>query len=214
MRGRGKNGRKSIWRYNGQNFSEFDQNVNLHLRGCSSVVEHLLCMYEALGSIPGISRSDLSCCSDGKESACHAGDPGLICGLERASGEGHGNPLQCSCLENSMGRGAWGATVHRVAKSWTRLGDQTRSTQGQHYPAFHQWKKKKWNWNPVTSESLLSVFFFWWVLVAARFQRPWLQSSLISTVQCWPRVMHVVTMPYVLGWLKSLPETWIRSLGQ
>ena len=119
MRGRGKNGRKSIWRYNGQNFSEFDQNVNLHVRGCSSVVEHLLCMYEALGSIPGISRSDLSCCSDGKESACHAGDPGLICGLERASGEGHGNPLQCSCLENSMGRGAWGATVHGVTESGT-----------------------------------------------------------------------------------------------
>ena len=123
-------------------------------------------------------------------------------------------PSSILAWRNSMSRGAWGATAHRVAKSWTRLGDQTHSTQGQHYPAFHQWEKKKWNWNPVTSESLLSVFFFFWsVLVAARFQHPWLQSSLISTVQCWPRVMHVVTMPYILGWLKSLPETWIRSLA-
>ena len=69
-------------------------------------------------------------------------------------------PSSILAWRNSMGRGAWGATAHRVAKSWTRLGDQTHSTQGQHYPAFHQWEKKKWNWNPVTSESLVSVFFF------------------------------------------------------
>ena len=45
--------------------------------------------------------------SDGKESACNAGDPGLIPGLGRTPGEGTGNPLQYSCLENSMERGAW-----------------------------------------------------------------------------------------------------------
>ena len=56
--------------------------------------------------------------SDGKESACSAGDPGLISGLERAPGEGNGNPLQYSCLENPMDRGAWWAVVHGVAKSW------------------------------------------------------------------------------------------------
>ena len=44
--------------------------------------------------------------SDGKESACSAGDPGLIPGLGRSSGEGRGNPLQYSCLENCMDRGA------------------------------------------------------------------------------------------------------------
>src|SRR5574337_1229534 len=58
--------------------------------------------------------------SDGKESACNAGDPGLILGLGRSSGEGNGNPLQYSCLENPMERGAWRATVHGVAKSWTK----------------------------------------------------------------------------------------------
>ena len=57
--------------------------------------------------------------SDGKESACNAGEPGLIPGLARAPGEGNGYPLQYSCLENPMARGAWRATVHRVTKSWT-----------------------------------------------------------------------------------------------
>ena len=46
-------------------------------------------------------------------------DVGLITGLEKSPGVGKGNPLQYSCLENSMDRGAWRATVHGVAKSWT-----------------------------------------------------------------------------------------------
>ena len=50
-----------------------------------------------------------------------AGDVGLIPGLGISSGGGNGNPLQCSCLENSMDREAWPPTVHRVAKSQTRL---------------------------------------------------------------------------------------------
>ena len=48
-------------------------------------------------------------------------DTGSIPGLGRSSGEGHGNLLQYSCLQTSMDRGAWRATVHRVTKSWTRL---------------------------------------------------------------------------------------------
>ena len=55
--------------------------------------------------------------SDGKESACNAGDPGLIPGLKRSSGEENGNPLQYSCLENLMDGGAWWATIHGFAKS-------------------------------------------------------------------------------------------------
>ena len=50
-----------------------------------------------------------------------AGDKGSIPALGRSPGGGHGKPLQCSCLENLMDRGAWWATVHGVAKSWTRL---------------------------------------------------------------------------------------------
>ena len=55
--------------------------------------------------------------SDGKESACNAGDLGLIPGLGRSPGEDNGNPLQCCCLENSMDKGAWWATVHAVTKN-------------------------------------------------------------------------------------------------
>ena len=60
-------------------------------------------------------------------SACNAGDLGLIPGLGRSPGEGNGNPLQYSCLENPMDRGAWWATVHGVAKSRTQLSDFTHS---------------------------------------------------------------------------------------
>ena len=61
--------------------------------------------------------------SDSKESVCNAGDTDLIPGLGRSPGVGNGNPLQYSCLENSMDREAWRATVHGVAKSRTRLSD-------------------------------------------------------------------------------------------
>ena len=61
--------------------------------------------------------------SEGKESACNAGDLGSIPGLGRSPGGGHYNPLQNSCLENPMDRGAWEAIVHGVAKSQTRLSD-------------------------------------------------------------------------------------------
>ena len=57
-------------------------------------------------------------------------DAGPIPGLGRSLGEGHGNPLQYSCLESPLDRGAWWATVHRVAKSWAwlkRLSMHTRA---------------------------------------------------------------------------------------
>ena len=52
-------------------------------------------------------------------------DMGFIPGLGISLGEGNGNPLQCSCLENLMDKGAWQATVHGVAKSQTRLSNYT-----------------------------------------------------------------------------------------
>ena len=56
-----------------------------------------------------------------KRSACSAGDPGSIPGLQRSPGEGDGNPLQFSCLENPMDGGASQAAVHGVTKSGTQL---------------------------------------------------------------------------------------------
>ena len=57
--------------------------------------------------------------SDGKESACNVGDPGSVPGYRRSLGEGNGNLLQYSCLENPMDRGAWQAKIHGVTKSQT-----------------------------------------------------------------------------------------------
>ena len=57
--------------------------------------------------------------SDSKESACNAGNLDLLPGSGRSHGEGNGYPLQYSCLENSMDRGAWQTTVHGITQSWT-----------------------------------------------------------------------------------------------
>ena len=70
--------------------------------------------------------------ADGKASAYNAGDPGSIAGSGRSPGEGNGNPLQYSCLENLMDGGAWWATVHGVSKSWTRLSNFTSLLQATH----------------------------------------------------------------------------------
>ena len=67
--------------------------------------------------------------SDGRESASNAGDLGLIPEFGRSTGEGNGYPLQYSCLENSMNRGAWRIIVHRVTKSLTQLNRLSKPTQ-------------------------------------------------------------------------------------
>ena len=72
---------------------------------------------------------DFSGGSDNKESTCNAGDPGSIPGSGRSPGEGDDYPLQYSCLENPRNRGAWQATVHRVAQSQTRLSDCMQAWQ-------------------------------------------------------------------------------------
>ena len=86
-----------------------------------STLSKILFLY---GSLQSIEKSSLAFRgfpggSDSKEYACNAGGTGLIPGLGRSPGVGNGNPLQYSCRENPMDRGAWRATVHRIAKSWT-----------------------------------------------------------------------------------------------
>ena len=66
--------------------------------------------------------------SEVKVSAWNAGDPGSIPGSRTSPGEGNGNPLQYSCLENPMEGGAWWATAHGVTKSRTRLSDKLLTT--------------------------------------------------------------------------------------
>ena len=83
------------------------------LPGCRAVCVHGhdLALYVLLARFTDVSAN--------KQSACHAGDVGSIPESGSSPGGGHGNPLQYSCLENSMDRGAWQATVHGVVKSWT-----------------------------------------------------------------------------------------------
>ena len=78
--------------------------------------------YSRPGGFPGGSVSKESTCN-AKETVCNAGDLGLIPGSGRSPGEGNGNPLQYSCLVNSMDRGAPRAIIQEVIKSWTRLSD-------------------------------------------------------------------------------------------
>ena len=70
-----------------------------------------------------MSKCNLPNGSVGKESACNAGDPDLNPGMGRSPGGGNGKPLQYSCLENPMDRGAWQAAVYRVTKSQTQLSN-------------------------------------------------------------------------------------------
>ena len=87
--------------------------------------------------------------SDGKESVCHIGDPGSIPGSGRFPGEGNSNPLQYSCLENPMDRGAWPVTVHRVAESDTT--EQLTHTQ----------KDQQVMKSPVYYLAFVSVLYSW-----------------------------------------------------
>ena len=74
-----------------------------------------------------------------KESAFNAGDSGSIPGLGRSPGEGKGRPLQYSCLEKSVNRVAWQATIHGVAKSQTRLSNQHFKKGSSQYHQRRQW---------------------------------------------------------------------------
>ena len=76
--------------------------------------------------------------SEVKASACNAGDLGLIPGSGRSPGEGNGNPLQYSCLENPMDGGAWWATVHWVAKSQILLSNLTNLTVKKDHESTHK----------------------------------------------------------------------------
>ena len=101
------------------------------------IVLHLLLTWtchhsEIVAYCPALTHPTLTTVHPGgsgsKESSCNAGDPGSTPRLGRSPGEGKGNPLQYSRLENSMDRGAWRAMVHGVAKSWTWLSDFSLST--------------------------------------------------------------------------------------
>ena len=87
----------------------------------SAIISGCLSIFIMAGGMLIVLKSNLGfpSGSHGKDSASNAGDPGS----GRSSGEGNGNPLQYSCPENFLDRGAWPATVHGVTKSQTQLSD-------------------------------------------------------------------------------------------
>ena len=107
----------SCWR-RGQNKKKRENSVNIYCECiCTEYRKYVISFIQCIASKGFPSGSDC------KASVCNAGDPGLIPGLGRSPGEGNGSPLQYSCLENAMDRGAWQVTIHGVAKSQTRLSD-------------------------------------------------------------------------------------------
>ena len=103
-----------------------------------------ICHYTKLiQGFPG----DLDC----KESACSTGELSLVPGPGRSPGGGHGNPLQYSCLENSMDKGAQWAIVHRVAQSQTQLKGLSRSSMYVSIPIFNLF-------SPITPQEPLILF--------------------------------------------------------
>ena len=119
--------------------------------------------------------------SDGKESACSVGDPGSIPGSGRSPGEGNGNPLQYSCLENPTDRRAWWATVHEVLKSQTRLSDFTYF----HFTNLYflmQFYPKQISPNSVQVKDCLKL---WKSLACSLFRQKQRKYGFPGAISCW-----------------------------
>ena len=107
--------------------TEATQHACMHIKYQSSVQQHIFFVLFIVNILHNNNENNnnnfrtFSGVSDGKEHVCKAGDLGSTHTLGRSPGERNGYPLQYSCLENSMDRGAWRAVVHGVAKSWKRM---------------------------------------------------------------------------------------------
>ena len=95
-----------------------------HLKCCwQQILENDSFSFGFMNKVIVLSRWGSPGGSDSKAPTCNAGDPGLILGSGSSPEEGSGDPLQHSCLKNSMDRGAWRVTVHGITKSRTWLTD-------------------------------------------------------------------------------------------
>ena len=128
----------------------------------------LLCCWLEHKAVQSLHKTDLHSVfwgfpggSESKESTCNAGELGLIPGSGRSPGEGNGKPLQCSCLENPMDRGAWKATVHGLAEL-----DTTKHAyvvvSGRYYICWMSFKDLCKSQNGISQSIWNSAFFFFW----------------------------------------------------
>ena len=138
--------------------------------------------------------------SVGKESACNAGDQGSIPGLGRSPGEGNGNPLQYSCLENPMDRGDWQATVHSVSRVRHNLATEQ--------------KPPKQHIDPRSAEASLKVK----VLVTQSCLNlcdPMDCSLPVSSVHgiSQARILEWVAIPFSRGSSRPKDRTWVSYVA-
>ena len=131
--------------------------------------------------------------SEVKVPACYLGDLGSVPGLGRFPGEGNGNPLQYSCLENPMDRGAWWATVHGVTKSQTQLSDFTFFSFVQRFVMFvviifrGLWQQFSWCWRCLSDSQ-------WTQTLACKLLLAHLQHASYCSQLCWDPLAHLVVL--------------------
>ena len=128
-------------------------------------------------------------------------DTRSIPGLGRSHGGGHGNPLQYSCLENPMDRGAWRATVHRVTKSQTRLKRTNIPRTRQPASSFHSLEREvllfarlAFSWGHQCSFKNVSwvvSFVLFWFSAFCKLQSTWLSWSVSFTCQARPLLVSL-----------------------
>ena len=125
----------------------------------------------------------------GKESAWKAGVPGSIPGSGRSLGEGNGNPLQYSCLENSMDRGAWQATVHGVARvghNWATKPPTCEIQPQTHYlDLIKREHQTNPNWKSFGKMTSLELLFFFKVKVMKVRKKLRSSSRIKETQKIW-----------------------------
>ena len=124
-----------------------------------------------------------------KESACNAGDPGLIPGSERSPGEGNGNPLQYSCLENPMDWGAWQATVHGVTGVGHDLVTKPPTTTRTFSQSKHKQLTERFASPPLKLTLLVSCGFSWrdsaYQILPLCWEESLRRAAWVSILQLW-----------------------------
>ena len=158
--------------------------------------------------------------SKGKESACDAKDQGWIPGWGRSPGEGNGNPLQNSYLENSMDRGAWCATIHGITKSraqlcnWTTAVSQNNTLEEESISGIPKLV------NLLVALDMTITKFYW-----EKFTRKYvwygvtqIESQVVIKLDChYLCIKLLFTASLVAQRIRNMPamqETWVQSLGQ
>ena len=136
----------------------------------------------------------------GKESACNAGDPGSVSGLGRSSGEGNGNPVQYSCQKNSMDRGAWWVTVHRVTKSRTWLRQFSTHTHTPPTIILHNTKSKRHFDGKV---QIIQPWAWYWYLLRDAIATKLRKYPSLIKVSDYIQCMSIFTMEQSHGLLMS-----------